>query len=935
MRGAEIGAAVAATDPPNHDASRVHDAFSTIMHRLENGDTIAIDELCASRPDLAPELRAQYRQWSVQRTITPPSNSSDATPPPPAIGGGQDGGWKRFLEQLKSRGPAYTRYEFHAIVGQGGMGVVHRVFDADAGRVLALKVLRESQPVAERGRGASDGRSHDDKTIGMFLAEARVTAQLDHPNIVPVHELGIDAQDRAYFTMKLVKGDDLRRVFDLVRKKSGGWTLARAIEVLLKVCDAMSYAHAKGVIHRDLKPANVMVGRYGEVYVMDWGLARVLAEDDHRDLRIRGAEDSGIMRRADDASESPLVTMDGDVVGTPSYMPPEQALVESSRLGPWSDVYAVGAILYELLSGVPPYQHGALRRTAHQVVFEVTHGPPPPIESLAPQADRELVAIATKAMQRLPELRYPTMKELGADLRAWIEHRVVSVYETGLWAELRKWLRRNRTLAATIALALLTIAVLLVVAYIRVDSERERAWQSAQDASDSATLADQRRRGAELQREKVEWVLDAVRIGDLKKQWAELWPAEPSRAAQIADWLARANQQIAKRPLYRDRLTDPSLPDAAFFRAQASMLLAHLDDLERDDPWQPTLASMRQRANTAREISAATIGGDAARARWERAASEVARSPRYDGLVLAPQLGLVPLGADPDSGLQEFAFALSGAIPARDEAGRLRIDADTAIVFVLVPGGSFDMGAQRDYPEEPNFDLDAEPNESPVSAVTLDAFFIAKHETTQAQWYRLTGTEPSRWQKERPHPSAEVLGPLNPVEQVSHADCVGVTIRTGFGLGLPTEAQWEYACRSGTTTPYPDVERSELHAIANLADATFRSRGGLDSAPAALDLDDGFACHASIGSFRPNRFGLHDMIGNVREWCRDAFSSYEVAAAPRDGERAGPFQDDHVYRGGCFDGLPVHSRSSHRDYKPAAFAADYIGVRFVRDLTTP
>ena len=139
-----------------------------------------------------------------------------------------------------------------------------------------MKVVLGRGSASASGAAADpDSAPVDPKTLSRFLEEAQVTGQLDHPGIVPVHELGLDAQGRAFFTMRLVRGKDLKEVFGLVHEKAEGWTVTRALNVLLRVCEAMAFAHAKGVIHRDLKPANIMVGRFGEVYVMDWGLARV------------------------------------------------------------------------------------------------------------------------------------------------------------------------------------------------------------------------------------------------------------------------------------------------------------------------------------------------------------------------------------------------------------------------------------------------------------------------------------------------------------------------------------------------------------------------------------------------------------------------------------------------------------------------------------
>lgn len=191
--------------------------------------------------------------------------------------------------------------------------------------------------------------------------------------------------------MRLVKGDDLRVTFERVRTGEGGWNPTRALGVLQRVCEAMGYAHDKGVLHRDLKPANVMVGKYGEVYVMDWGLARVLGQADRHDLRLKPVTPStqsavrterGAERH--ETPDSPLVTMDGAVIGTPAYMPPEQARGELEALGPHSDVYSIGAMLYELLAGQMPFVPAGARVSPQAVLMRVLRGPAAPPERARP-----------------------------------------------------------------------------------------------------------------------------------------------------------------------------------------------------------------------------------------------------------------------------------------------------------------------------------------------------------------------------------------------------------------------------------------------------------------------------------------------------------------------------------------------------------------------
>ncbi|MBL8736457.1 MAG: serine/threonine protein kinase, partial [Planctomycetes bacterium] len=391
----------------------------------------------ASR-SLAAKLRDRYGcdldpridLTSQPRPATPPPAASSSKPP------SSSGGTGEVLHRLGERSGAASRYRVAGEIARGGMGAILEVFDEDLRRRLAMKVI------LERGTpSGSDGSTRvDPTTLARFLEEAQVTGQLDHPGIVPVHELGLDGSGRVYFTMRLVHGRDLESIFDLVAKGADGWTMARALGVLLKVCEATAYAHDKGVVHRDLKPANVMVGRFGEVYVMDWGLARVRgrtrpapapaaprepAETTAAEATAAAAEPVATDRK--DAASSTvgteLHTMDGDVLGTPSYMPPEQARGDTERLDDRADVYAVGAMLYRLLSGRAPYAEPGERATAATLWRRVMAGPPTDLTSLAPDAPGELVAICDKAMARDPAARYPGMQALADELRAFLEGR--------------------------------------------------------------------------------------------------------------------------------------------------------------------------------------------------------------------------------------------------------------------------------------------------------------------------------------------------------------------------------------------------------------------------------------------------------------------------------------------------------------------------------
>ena len=239
-------------------------------------------------------------------------------------------------------GAAAGRYQVLGEIARGGMGVVLRARDVDLGRDLALKVLQT------RHRGDPD-------VVGRFVEEARIGGQLQHPGIVPVHELGTLADHRPYFTMKLVKG---RTLAALLAERLGARrpTFPASSPIFEQVCQTVAYAHARRVIHRDLKPANVMVGSFGEVQVVDWGLAKVLPEGGVADeAKAMEREETVIQTARSGPAGSDGESQPGSVLGTPSYMAPEQARGEVDRIDERADVFGLGAILCEVLTGRPPF----------------------------------------------------------------------------------------------------------------------------------------------------------------------------------------------------------------------------------------------------------------------------------------------------------------------------------------------------------------------------------------------------------------------------------------------------------------------------------------------------------------------------------------------------------------------------------------------------
>ena len=747
------------------------------------------------------------------RVSSPQMSERDGNDPPASAGGTEvitqdaDDGWGEVPDALPIDlpGTAEERYETLRELARGSMGVVKVARDLSLQRLVALKELRPEGAVPN--------------AAARFLDEARITAQLQHPGIVAVYEIGVDPEEeRPFFTMQLVEGRTLQDILtcltqgdpDTVRR----FSRARVLNLFMQVCMAVAYAHSRGVIHRDLKPANIMLGEFGEVFVMDWGLAKIVRTGVDRPV-VGGRPDEAVFR-----------TRVGDITGTPSYMSPEQAMGLVDALSERTDIYSLGAILYEILAGRPPF----VGDTAQAILRQVRASDPELPGDVAPDAEiaPDLESVVMRCLARDPKDRFARATEVRDEVEASM---------LGRGTIMRRVRGAGRTLR-----------------------EAHRAGQNFRD------LARRRRR---LSREVAEAASLRLRYDtpeQIEGEWvrqAELAELEADLEHAFENAVALLHQILGEVPDHRE--AHEGLRDLLWYRFLEA-------ERASDQPAMALYRSLATQHDPGATLRGSLVGDGSLRIESEPEAAITLWRYTREGHRLAPtdrrDCAQSPVTLDPlPMGTYLLELRAEGHVTTRvpvsigrQEAAemsvRLPVSGALPDGCVYVPAGPTWLGAR-------DLELGAPPRARVVvhgfaisrTPVTLDAyadFLNALVDAGDVHRAIRHARDPEMWHQGADghfHPN-DYGG--NPVTGVTWRDAVAYCTwcgeRDGLAWRLPTAEEWEKAGRGadGRAYSWGDAWESTLCRCA--------------------DSPEGGAASAVGNDSDESPYGAQDMVGGVREW---------------------------------------------------------------------
>jgi formylglycine-generating enzyme required for sulfatase activity len=710
--------------------------------------------------------------------------------------------------------PEIPGYEILGILGHGGMGVVYRARQLGAHRLVALKMIRavEHASPTERLR---------------FQIETEAVARLQHPHIVQLYEVG-EVRGQPFFSLEFCDGGTLTE--QLKKQRPTPREAAALIETLAR---AMHYAHLRGVVHRDLKPGNVLLAG---------------AE------RVAKITDFGLAKRID--AEARDVSQSGAIMGTASYMAPEQAAGKVRDTGPAADVYTLGALLYECLTGRPPFAG-----PQHVVLASVLNDEPSAPSRLVPKVPSDLETICLKCLSKEPARRYASAEELADDLRRYQAGEPIRARPVGAVERAVKWARRRPALAALLGVTLLSLVALTVLSAIALDKE-----QKSRQAADKAEKAREFLVSI-FQKAETDERGGNVTVRQLLEEAETRIPVEFADQLELREDLVAAIGKV-KRGIGR------RVPQAMILEMRGKVTLhSHQGKEKRAAP--QALVNLDDRLS---------LGAD----------SEVQ-------LVFLSDFHKERLKPG-----REVTIDYEGCEPVD---AILERDNSVLMTFVRLPKGTFYMG----------WDGEKKGTKTEIK----EDFEIAIHDVTQGQWQAVMGNNPS-WFSRKGGARKYLLDisdeelKLFPVEQVSWDDAQEFIKKLnakergrGYLYRLPTEAEWEYACRGGATSEeecsyhfYIDKPTNDLSSEQANFNGTFPfgkvSKGKYLGRP------------TRVGAYPSNKLGLYDMHGNVWQWCADAWGS------------------GRVFRGGCWNFDGTSCQAAFRYGNSPTYRNLSIGFRLAR-----
>ncbi len=766
-------------------------------------------------------------------------------------------------------------YEIQRVLGEGGMGVVYLAEQTSpVQRQVALKIIKLGM----------DTR----RVQSRFQLERQALAIMNHPGIAHVFEVGTTQRGQAYFAMEYVDGLPITE-FAIKYELN----LGQRLKLMRAVCNAVQHAHQKGILHRDLKPSNILVTMEADgpqPHVIDFGVARALHAND--DLNC-------------------TFTEGGAVVGTPDYMSPEQAGVGELDVDTRADVYSLGIVLYELVVGRRPYEFGSGSTPGLLEAQKRLHNnaPPPPKPSkYLPRISPELEWILLAAISHDRHKRYGSPSELADDLRRFERREPVLVGPPARTYQWRKFVQRNVQLVIAGSLILTSLIVGLGIASF--------AWRESTiaKAKSDRMLGNYRS------------VADDFRLAELQEEAQLLWPIWPNRVPAMQDWLNNVEDLFQRLPDHQKEFAGASifdeLEEQEWLNRRRDQLVHRLREVHGGAGAGITLADMQRRIDQAQLLQRQSQTDIAHR--WKAAINQIAdikRNPQYRGLRIQPQMGLIPLLQNPQSRLWEFLVWGTGEPPEWSAEG-WKLTPETGVIMVLLPGGEAWIGVNRDV------DPDAPGLEGPRHKVELEPFFLSKYELSQGQWARIEATT-SLNQPEPFQPPSKALLPQAYYHWLENRDMLA-----RLGLEIPTESQWEYAARAGNDGRWVSEEH-ELADYANLRDLSAK-RAKVIYGRVFADFDDGSPVESPIGTYKPNAFGLHDVHGNLYEFCQNTLQAYEDGWGAINLE--GPLLTlntpdlNRVVRGGSFIVLPFGTRFSLRVGQQSLRRSPHSGSRPARRI---